>query len=167
MTAASVYEIRRAIVRLECSACGAEANASCDCAKPYVPAMARAAKAIAANPEKSDRAIAAEIGVDHKTVGKARRETGGDDSPPDRIGQDGKKYPAKRTPRGFYNEPEPDEEATVEEHETSFWLRIQTARDLAEVPFQGETTSELVEAVRAVASAWNQLAQKLEGEHRG
>lgn len=30
---APVFEIRRAIVRLACSGCGAEANASCDCAK--------------------------------------------------------------------------------------------------------------------------------------
>jgi hypothetical protein len=32
----------------------------------------RAAKALAANPRKSDRAIAAEIGVDQKTVGGLR-----------------------------------------------------------------------------------------------
>jgi hypothetical protein len=33
-----------------------------------------AADAIAKNPDKSDRAIAAELGIDHKTVGKARKE---------------------------------------------------------------------------------------------
>lgn len=87
--------IKMSIQRMICTGCGAEANASCNCGKPYEPASVRAAAAVAASPEKSDRAIAAEIGVDHKTVGKARRE-GGDDSPPEtRQGQDGKQYPAK------------------------------------------------------------------------
>lgn len=53
----------------------------------------RAADAIKANPGKSNRAIAAEIGVDHKTVAKAR----GDNSPSETVvGRDGKQYPAKR-----------------------------------------------------------------------
>lgn len=162
----AVYEMRRAIVRLSCSECGAEANASCDCHKPYVPAAAKAAAAIKANPEKSDRAIAKEIGVSPMTVNRARPTV--TDDTVERVGLDGKtrKMP-QRAPRGFYNEPEPDEEATTQEHETSLWLRIETARELSEVPFQGKVTTELVDAVRAVASAWSQLAQKLEGEYRG
>lgn len=112
---AQVYEIRRTIARLQCSSCGAEANASCDCGKPYVPAGARAAAAVAANPEKSDRAIAADIGVSRTTVQRAR-DAGGPYGPPDagsgdtdlspesdqpyqnekRAGRDGKTYPAKR-----------------------------------------------------------------------
>jgi hypothetical protein len=52
----------------------------------------RAAEAIRANPGKSDRGIAAAIGVDHKTVGAARQQSRGECSPPDRIGQDGKSY---------------------------------------------------------------------------
>jgi hypothetical protein len=62
------------IARLACSSCGAETDASCNCGAPYLPAGMRAAKAIAENPEKSDRAIAADIGVDHKTVGSVRAE---------------------------------------------------------------------------------------------
>ena len=53
---------------MQCSECGAAGIAACDCGAPYMPAADRAAKAIAANPDKSDRAIAAEIGVDHETV---------------------------------------------------------------------------------------------------
>ena len=49
--------------KLECSACGATTDAACDCGASYTPAGARAAKAVAANPERSDRAIAAELGV--------------------------------------------------------------------------------------------------------
>jgi hypothetical protein len=51
-----------------------------------------AAKAIAAHPEKSDRAIATAIGVDHKTVAKARKAVG--DKSPTRVGTDGKRYRA-------------------------------------------------------------------------
>jgi hypothetical protein len=81
--------IKIAIQRMACTGCGAEANASCNCGKPYVPKAVRAAEAIAANPEKSDRAIAANIGVDHKTVSTARKATG-ESSPVERTGLDGK-----------------------------------------------------------------------------
>src|ERR1700722_10869833 len=61
-------------VKLECSSCGAEGTGTCECGVPYfVSPRERAAEAIKANPEKSDRAIAAEIGVSDKTVGAARK----------------------------------------------------------------------------------------------
>jgi len=63
---------------LECSACGAKANAECACGVEYVPAGTRAAAAIAKNPEKSDRAIAAEIGVSDRTINRARKTTATD-----------------------------------------------------------------------------------------
>ena len=54
-------------------------------------------RVIARNPEKSNRAIAAEIGVDDKTVAKARRNSGVDNSAPEkRLGKDGKMYPSKK-----------------------------------------------------------------------
>jgi hypothetical protein len=83
-----------------CTGCGAEANASCNCGKPYEPKAVRAAEAVKATPEKSDRAIAAEIGVDHKTVGAARKELTGENSPVERIGLDGKtrKMPQRDEP---------------------------------------------------------------------
>ena len=79
------------VVRLACTACGAEANASCNCGKPYVPKLQRAADAVAEHPEKSNRAIAEEIGVDEKTVRQARASTA-DYSAVDepRTGRDGK-----------------------------------------------------------------------------
>jgi hypothetical protein len=82
---------------LVCTGCGAEANASCNCGVSYVAKSIRAAEAIKANPNRSDRAIAADIGVDHKTVGKAR----GDNSPPERIGQDGKSYSIRQRTMRF------------------------------------------------------------------
>jgi hypothetical protein len=62
--------IEERVVRYECPKCGN----NCQCGVPYVPKTVRAAEAIAAHLEKSDRAIAGEIGVDHKTVAKVRAE---------------------------------------------------------------------------------------------
>jgi hypothetical protein len=74
---------------LQCSGCGAHAVCRCGCGVPYVvehpwaapapepppapSALDRATAAILATPEKSDRAIAAAIGVSNQTVSRARR----------------------------------------------------------------------------------------------
>jgi hypothetical protein len=104
----SAPAIKISIQRMVCTGCGAEANASYNCGKAYMPKAVRAAEAVAANPEKSDRAIAAELGdISHVTVGKARKEATGNQLPVDeRIGLDGKtrKRPAKRA------KPEVDED---------------------------------------------------------
>lgn len=57
-----------------------------------------AAAAIAANPDKSDRVIADEIGVNQSTVSRARKQPSGDAfaSPDRHTGKDGKSYSAKR-----------------------------------------------------------------------
>lgn len=76
---------------LRCSDCGAPGEATCDCGAAYVPAGQLAAKAIAANPDKSDRAIAEEIGVSHQVVGRARKKATGPNGPvATRTGRDGK-----------------------------------------------------------------------------
>jgi hypothetical protein len=79
------------IARLQCTVCGAEANASCNCGAHYVPATQRAKEAIEAHPEKSNRAIADLAGVDEKTIRNVRNSTA-DSSAVDepRIGKDGK-----------------------------------------------------------------------------
>jgi hypothetical protein len=82
--------IQHSIVRMVCTGCGSEANASCNCGKAYVPKGVRAAEAIAADPNKSDRAIAAEIGVSHTTVQEARKATGNHLPVDERTGLDGK-----------------------------------------------------------------------------
>lgn len=76
-----------------CSACGVSADAACDCGAPYLPAGERAKQAIEANPQKSDRAIAAELGIGNKTVSRARQQsTVSRDTvrQSKRIGKDGK-----------------------------------------------------------------------------
>jgi len=75
--------------RLACSACGAGVDAACGCGAAYVPAGERAAKAVKDNPGKSDRAIAAELGVSNKTVSRARA-TVSCDTVAKRTGRDGK-----------------------------------------------------------------------------
>jgi hypothetical protein len=87
------------VQRMVCTGCGAEANASCNCGVAYVPKSVRAAEAVKANPERSSRALAKEIGVDKNTVEKARKDPTGDKSPVDkRRGLDGKtRKPPKKS----------------------------------------------------------------------
>ena len=90
------------MVRLQCSVCGASGEGSCRCGAPYVPAGQRAAEAVKANPEKSDRQHAKELKLGHATVSRARKTiaTGvSDETPEKRIGKDGKSYPARRMPK--------------------------------------------------------------------
>jgi hypothetical protein len=77
-----------------CTGCGAEAIACCDCGVSYVPKSVRAAEAIKANPRKSDRAIAVELGIHNETVSRARRQVSHDATPQDSecLGRDGKSY---------------------------------------------------------------------------
>jgi hypothetical protein len=99
--------------RLKCSECGVEVDAGCSCDVAYVPAIERAKAAVEASPEKSNRAIAAEIGADEKTVRKARKSTadrsavGGK-----RTGRDGKvrKLPIKKADKAEIDVKKPIEE---------------------------------------------------------
>jgi hypothetical protein len=72
----------------------------CDCGAPYVSAGQRAAEALKANPEKSNRSIADDIGVSEFTVRKARKKsTSSKDEVEKRIGRDGKEYVLSRSRR--------------------------------------------------------------------
>jgi len=96
--------IKISVTQLQCTACGAETHATCNCGKPYTPKLHRAAKAVAQHPYLSNRVIADEIGVDEKTVRDARAELRTDsavDEP--RIGKDGKTRQLPTKPQ-----PEPD-----------------------------------------------------------
>ncbi|QIG93847.1 MULTISPECIES: hypothetical protein [Bradyrhizobium] len=82
--------------KLICSACGAPGEGSCRCGAPYVSPGDRAEEAVKAHPEKSDRAIAADLGVGTMTVSRARkRATVPDGTVGKRTGKDGK---ARKTP---------------------------------------------------------------------
>src|ERR1043166_1567769 len=119
--------IKLSIQRMVCTGCGAEANASCNCGVSYVPKAVRAAEAIKANPEKSDRAIAADIGVAPNTVKAARDELRStaqlEDTP--RTGLDGKtrKVPERR----HQQEITVEDELEPDEYRSSFLLRAADA----------------------------------------
>jgi hypothetical protein len=158
------YEARR----MQCSSCGAEAEASCDCGVPYLPAGDRAAKAVAANPEMSNRAIAAQIGVSDKTVASARRQGAEYSAPAKHTGRDGKSYPARATIVEPVEE-EPEDEMTDEE---SWQLSLGTSAGEA-VALRAswrkefgnwerfETPSSLVTLATQAATAWLALAEQL------
>jgi hypothetical protein len=88
--------IKQSIVQLCCVGCGAEANASCNCGKPYVPKLKRATEYAEQNPTASVREIAQEAGVGHGTAQEAKARVR--DRTPDAVttGLDGKGYPAKK-----------------------------------------------------------------------
>jgi hypothetical protein len=100
-----VPEIRIAVTQLQCTLCGAETHASCNCGAVYRPKPAeRAAAAITGNSSRSDRAIAAEIGVSPTTVAKARDQLSGDGQCEDfRTGKDGR---TRKMP-SYFADPEP------------------------------------------------------------
>jgi hypothetical protein len=68
----------------------------------------RAAAAVAATPEKSDRAIAGAIGVSHTTVQKARKSVGNLLPAGKRVGRDGKtrRLPTRQQPEAVPLQPE-------------------------------------------------------------
>src|SRR6516162_6083805 len=133
---------------LECSECGARASASCKCGAPYVPARARAVAVLTEHPEKSDRAIAAEIGVGHATVSRAR-STVPDETVDERIGRDGK---VRRLPRRRSMEYRDDEEANAYK---IFMIRADLAVEFAF--YNGKVTDEVVTAAEEAAAAWQDL----------
>jgi hypothetical protein len=146
--------IKVSIQRMVCTGCGAEANASCNCGKPYEPKSARAREAVEAHPEKSDRAIAAEIGVSQPTVSKARHQLATDnnlsvDEP--RTGLDGKtrRMPVQQAPEDV------DEEIEV----ASSVEEIEVASSDEEI--EVATSGELAAARRGVIEENIKLVRRI------
>lgn len=164
---AQIFQLqKKEEAKFVCSSCGADR--SCDCNAPAVEKLAakmeqdrqrarRAREKEKAEQNQSSRHVTPDAGHPDKSPNDA----------PDRIGQDGKSYPAKRTPRGFYSDHGEPPPATEEDYENALLMRADTARELAELPFKGRATDEIVDAVRAVAAAWERLAHQLERESHG
>src|ERR1035437_719181 len=100
---------------LECTECGAVGKLKglihkrgCTCPGTYGSPGERAAAAVKAHPEKSDRAIADDIGVGSNTVKRARETTAPDGAVDKRVGKDGK---SRRLPKPHKNSPEREEQA--------------------------------------------------------
>jgi len=94
---------------LRCPDCGATTDAPCGCGKPYeyIRAGEAAAKAVErereaavteGRPERSDRVLAAEVGVSQPVISAARKATDKNLSVEPRTGKDGKlrRMPTKR-----------------------------------------------------------------------
>jgi hypothetical protein len=77
--------------KLKCTRCFMEVTARCNCGVSYVSPAELAKRAVKANPEKSNRAIAAETGVGLGTVNRARKATEPNGSVEKRVGRDGKR----------------------------------------------------------------------------
>jgi hypothetical protein len=143
--------------QLRCEGCGATVDAACPCGKPYayVPAGEVAAKAIEANPEKSDRAIAKMVGVHHDTVSETRKKLTGGNPPVEekRVGLDGK---ARRSPKR--RQPEHKKGSIPPEQE--YLDRVEKAIALAKVPYKGEVTDQTAHLAMSVIVAWGALMGK-------
>jgi DNA-binding transcriptional MocR family regulator len=97
---------------MQCSACGAVGTAACDCGAPYLPPAAIAANAIAADPNKSNRAIAEELGIGSTTVNRARGATAPNGAVEKRVGRDGR---ARKTPKRAAKKAKPEEVMPTQE----------------------------------------------------
>lgn len=159
---AEIHQLKpRAAVNWMCSVCGIDAG--CNCGAPLMSKAQRAAEAIAANPRKSDRAIADEIGVSRETVRKERNSTDNQLSVNDepRIGLDGKE---RRMPTRRAVEDEEEIEFSQKELSSrdrgSFLLRAQEAKNFAF--YKGKVDVKLLEFARGTAGAWCDLVKTLE-----
>lgn len=149
-------------LRLQCSSCGATANAGCDCGVAYLPAGQRAAAAVAATPEKSDRAIAVELGVSAETVRRARSPA---TNAAPRIGLDGKTYPAPK-PAESPRDDRSDALKSFEEGPIAWHNRALNAATMAEyAPFETcPKTRKMLKAIELVIVKWTALKESLEKE---
>ena len=153
----TVVSFRKPALEIGCSSCGATVDAACDCGVPYMPAGQRAAAAVAANPHKSNRAIAEEMGIDERTVRRARTAAHAAVDEP-RTGLDGKvrRLPTRR--------PDNDEDtfapATSAERKASFLIFSNEALLMAK--YEGPIDSDVLSAAKATAAAWRQLVEIME-----
>ncbi|MFY9900073.1 MAG: hypothetical protein WAK67_20095 [Xanthobacteraceae bacterium] len=105
--------IHRAVVQLRCEKCGRETAAACDCCVPYMPVTQRVAEYDEANPGKSTRQAAADLGVSKSAVSEARSSGVHERTPETVTGRDGKDYPATKPRRPSYT-PEPGEDDLID-----------------------------------------------------
>lgn len=153
--------------KLACSACGATTDAACGCNAPYVPALARAAAAVAENPEMSDRAIAAQIGVSAPTVSAARRATVKDFTVEKRVGLDGRarSAPIRHEPRPDQppRDDRPDPVRSFEEGPIAWNNRAVSAANMANyAPFETcPANQKMLKAIEQVIANWTALRERL------
>ena len=110
--------IVEAVVRYECPRCGN----NCQCGVPYIAKTARIAECDKANPGRSTRQVAADLGIPKSTVSDARaavrdRTPVASATPEAITGRDGKSYPATRQPVVKHRAPDQPENLIIEAHQ--------------------------------------------------
>jgi predicted transcriptional regulator len=134
--------------KMECSSCGASTDAACACGVAYVPAAERVAAAVKANPEKSNVAIAKDLGVSEKTVRNHRPTS---DQSEVRTGLDGK---ARRMPK----KAEPDDEDVFDR-----WVDQLLNKYLKKTAGRKPTPEEIYQGAAALAVDAQRLLKRAEG----
>jgi hypothetical protein len=144
-----------AVQQMTCTGCGAEANASCNCGKPYVPVKQRVGEYDKEKPGRSTRQAAADLGISNMAVSKARNSGVNQFTPTEVTGRDGKVY---RIPVREVEEP-PDEEFAKKQFVFAAESVIETAKDATEyverMKFIGNEAEELCEITERIISQWN------------
>jgi hypothetical protein len=161
----------KSIQRLECIKCGAEANASCNCGTDYRAIAERVREYDEANPGKSTRAAAADLGVSQSAIQKARQSGEHQYSPVPHgtpedghyapgeetvVGLDGKRYPSRSQKR---DETGPTNQRNV------FLMNCAAAIAAAQTnkQYNGPVDDKIRAAARRVADNWKTLADAMEG----
>lgn len=161
---AEIHQLRAKPISINwmCSACGIDAG--CNCGAPLMSKAQRAAEAIAADPRKSDRAIAEEIGVGSNTVRRARQTApdGAVDNEP-RVGRDGKE---RRMPIRHEEDEEDEFDPRLAFSQTKDAFMARAAEAEADAEYHGRVDQEIIRAAEETAAAWCQLVSKLKGEVR-
>ena len=159
------FKAKGSALRMECSHCGALAEARCNCGVAYIPAGDRAAAAVAATPEKSDRAIAKEQGIHRKTVVKARKKLVQSVPVTKRIGRDGKVRRLPKRPEPKISNPTKEINGFHKESVgflTDFTKRFNAWHDDAPM-ISNDGKAALMEAFYLCSDGFARLAQKLDG----
>lgn len=143
-----------------CSACGAQGEAGCNCGAEYISASAFAVRAIARNPEKSNRALAEETGISYETVRRARTDTNVSVEP--RLGLDGKtrKMPRKITRIATKEESSPKSERSIDLRTGENISKHEAIKREAIYEAARDLESEVIELRAEVAKLTFELAQR-------
>lgn len=152
-----------------CPKCGVDA--ACDCG---VAPIERAKAAVIANPQMSNRAIAAEIGVHYVTVHRARGKAGVSPATTDkRIGRDGRAYkPTKAVIVKFPSteqaprDDRPDAVREFEEGPVAWVNRASEAKILAGYAPIGTCpiSRKMLKAAKEAEKAWTTIIDHIERE---
>jgi hypothetical protein len=124
----------------------------------------RASQALADHPEKSNRAIAAEVGVGVETIRRARLAGGSNGSPDKTIGLDGKVYPSRRKK---IERRQPSEEEYYSQGVTAMAGDIISLTAILHRSYgdnwkEFSVASDLKTLVQQAADAWNEFNEHIQ-----